>query len=348
MIVEYFQILWFLLVSVSAYILLGLIFVGIMHLYITEDWIKKHLGGEGWKSVLKAAIYGIPLPLCSCGVIPLATSLHRSGASKGSVTSFFITTPMTGLDSIFATYGVFGLPMAIIRVVGSFISGIVAGLWVGGQKQPTQFSNAEPAKSCCSDCGCSSNEPKKSTFKKVTDYVFMEVFADIAKPMTYGLLLAAVLVMIFPEDASAWLSEIPLLAYFGALLIGLPIYVCSVSAIPMALGMIAAGLSPGIAFVFLAAAPATNVITAGVINKILGKKALVAYLVSIISITICFAFAIDYFLPSDWFATIGSFDSESHSLIEEVSAVIFIVLTGFFLLPLRVRSKITILFSKLA
>ncbi len=149
LLIDFIENFWNLTVMIGLYILIGLIFVGIAHLYISKAWIQKHLGEDSSNPSLKGALYGIPLPLCSCGVIPLATSLREKGASKKAVTSFFITTPMTGVDSIIATYGVFGLPMAILRVISSFISGVVAGSLVKDEIK-NDISKKEEHSCCCS------------------------------------------------------------------------------------------------------------------------------------------------------------------------------------------------------
>lgn len=327
--VEFLDALWSLLISISGYVLLGLFFVGLVHIYISEEWIKKHLGEKGWKSVVKGTLYGMPLPLCSCGVIPLATSLSKRGASKGAVTSFFITTPITGVDSLFATYGVFGLPMAVIRLISSVISGLAAG-FLAGSESVDENKDSPKEESCCSSCGCESSKPKKSKLKEAYDYAIFNVFADIAKPMAYGLLAAALLVVLLPSDVSTWASSFPLLAYLGVLLIGLPMYVCSISAIPMALALVVAGFSPGVAFVFLVAAPATNIITATLVYKILGAKTLFVYMMSIIVTTLVFAYFVDA-LPQEWFVPTSSLEEESHSLLGVISAIIFTSMMLFFM-----------------
>ena len=237
---NFLQNFWELSIMIGLYILIGLIFVGIVHLYVSEDWIKKHLGEDNKYSAIKGALYGIPLPLCSCGVIPLATSLRQKGASKKAVTSFYITTPMTGVDSIIATYGVFGLPMAIIRVISSFISGVIAGSFV---KESYDDIQQEEEKSCCSSCGCSSNEPvKENKLKKAFDYSVNEVFSDLAKPMFYGLVLATLFILLIPNNGIEFLNNNLLLAYTLVFLVALPLYVCSISAIPIALSMLAVGV----------------------------------------------------------------------------------------------------------
>lgn len=327
---HFVQSFWELSVMIGLYVLIGLIFVGLVHLYISEDWIKKHLGTDTKYGALKGALFGIPLPLCSCGVIPLATSLRQKGASKKSVTSFFITTPMTGIDSIIATYGVFGLPMAVTRVISSFLSGVIAGSFV--KESDTEIQNEEK-KSCCSSSCCSSHKAiKENKFKKAYNYAIHEVFSDLAKPMFYGLILATIFMLFIPNNGIEFLNDNIIIAYALVFLIALPLYVCSISAIPIALSMLAVGVSPGVAFIFLAAAPATNIITAGIIKKILGNDVLIIYLISIIIVTVSFALMIDFVFPKEWFlCTLDSVNNESKSLLDMGGAIIFLVLMFYFL-----------------
>lgn len=322
---------WELSLMIGFYVLIGLIFVGVIHLYISEDWIKKHLGSQSKYSALKGALYGIPLPLCSCGVIPLASSLRQKGASKKAVTSFYITTPMTGIDSIIATYGVFGLPMAIIRVISSFISGIIAGSLTKESYDDIQEEN----KPCCSssDC-CSTNKTEQENkLKKAYNYAMHEVFSDLAKPMFYGLILATLFLLLIPNNGVEFLNDNLFVSYVLIFLVALPLYVCSISAIPIALSMLALGVSPGVAFIFLAAAPATNIITAGIIKKILGNDVLIVYLISIILVTVSFALMIDFVFPKEWFTyTVGSLESESKSVLDICGAIIFLAIMFYFVI----------------
>ena len=329
-IISFLEGFWELSIMIGLYVLIGLIFVGIVHLYVSEDWIKTHLGANSNKySALKGALYGIPLPLCSCGVIPLAISLRQKGASKKAVTSFFITTPMTGIDSIIATYGVFGLPMAIIRVLSSFISGVVAGIFV---KESNDNIQKEERKSCCSSSCCSSSTHiKENKFKQAFYYSINEVFSDIAKPMFYGLILATLLMLLIPNNSVEFLNDNLFVTYALVFVVALPLYVCSISAIPIALSMLAVGVSPGVAFVFLAAAPATNIITAGVIKKVLGSDVLIVYLLSIVSVTIFFALMIDFVFPAEWFAYLtNSLENESQSILDISGAIIFLIIMFYF------------------
>ncbi len=327
---EFIQNFWNLSLMIGIYVLIGLLFVGLVHLYISEDWIKKNLGVKSRFSALKGALYGIPLPLCSCGVIPLAASLRQKGASKKAVTSFFITTPMTGVDSIIATYGVFGAPMAIFRVVSSFISGVLAGSFVKDDENKQELK--EVGSSCCSSSCCDAKqESTNKSLKKALDYSLNEVFNDIAKPMLYGLVLATIFLMVFSKYNIEFLNENIFISYILVFIISLPLYVCSISAIPLALSMLAVGASPGLAFIFLAAAPATNIITAGIVKKVLGAKVLVIYLSSIISTTLFFALMIDIVLPSEWFSyTASLIDQEEVLFLDKIGAIIFLSLMFYY------------------
>jgi hypothetical protein len=330
LLMDFLLTFWSLVQSIGLYVMMGLGFVGVLHLYISEEWIKKHLGKQSRFSALKGALYGIPLPLCSCGVIPLATSLHKKGASKGAVTSFFITTPMSGVDSIIATYGVFGLPMALLRVVSSLISGILAGSLVS---EAHGVAKTDATSECCGEA-CHHDQKalhvKDSAFKRASDYALNEVFSDLAKPMFYGLILATIFIVFVPKEMMMQLSNYWLASYLLVLLLSLPMYVCSVSAIPIALGLLAAGASPGTAFIFLAAAPATNIITAGVIKQILGTRVLFIYLGAIITTTLAFAYLIDFALPKEWFTLMHSLTQEHHSILHLIFGIIFLVLMAYF------------------
>ncbi len=331
LILNFLMSFWELTVSVGIYVIIGLVFVGIVHIYISDEWIQKHLGEKSRFPALKGALYGIPLPLCSCGVIPLATSLKKKGASKGAVTSFFITTPMTGVDSIIATYGVFGWAMALLRVVSSFISGVVAGSLAGkDQEVPKKpiFSQFAPQKeeTCGCSGGCCSSEKKEeeSAFKKAYDYAVFEVFKDISKPLFYGLFLGAFFTVLLPSNAFSYLPDSFFVRYLFILVISLPIYVCSISAIPIAITLLSLGASYGEAFIFLAAAPATNFITAGVVKEILGSKTLVIYILSIVVTTLVFASGIDFLLPKELFYFSSGEFAEKSSMLKNITAVVFL------------------------
>jgi len=116
--------------EMAFYLIVGFLFAGIIKYFLSTDRIAKHLKSNNLLSVIKAAIFGIPLPLCSCGVLPAAITLRKEGASKGATTAFLISTPTTGVDSIIATYSILGLLFAVYRPLTALITGIIAGMIV--------------------------------------------------------------------------------------------------------------------------------------------------------------------------------------------------------------------------
>jgi uncharacterized membrane protein YraQ (UPF0718 family) len=319
MAITYFlEALWQLSISMAPYILFGLIFAGILHEVVPESLVTKHLGNDNISSVIKSTLFGIPLPVCSCGVIPLATSIKKSGASKGATLSFLISTPITGIDSILATYGIFGWIFTLYRAVTSMIIATVAGILTNifdrdstleKQKTPS-FSTQAPKeslsftkasntdnKSCdTGDDTCCSTDSKKKSFSFVSAmrYAFGTLLGDIAKPLIWGLLLGALITVAIPEDLSTILKEKAWLSYFIVILIAVPMYVCATASLPIAAGLMLSGVSAGAAFVFLSAGPATNTVTIGVVKKMLGNKSLFIYLGSIIVGSVVFGLGLDY------------------------------------------------------
>ncbi|WP_090361362.1 SO_0444 family Cu/Zn efflux transporter [Ferrimonas sediminum] len=120
----------------APWLLLGLFLAGMLKMFVPMEWMNRQLGGHGFKTTLKAAIFGAPLPLCSCGVIPAAVGLRRSGASKSATTSFLVSTPETGVDSVSVSYVLLGPFMAVVRPIAAITSAIVAGLLVGKDDEP--------------------------------------------------------------------------------------------------------------------------------------------------------------------------------------------------------------------
>ena len=302
--------------AMAPYILFGLVFAGFLHEIVPDSIVKNHLGKSSIMSVIKATVFGIPLPVCSCGVIPLATSIKKSGASNGSTLSFLISTPITGVDSILATYGMFGWAFTIYRVITSMIISIIAGVLANfyGEKQEEQmpkpkaaFSMAAPQNkpsavmsfstdegSCCSGSSCDSKE--NSIVKNALSYAFGTLLKDIASPLLFGLLLGALITVAVPENLSEILLEYNWLSYIIVLVIAVPMYVCATASLPIAAGLMLAGVSPGAAFVFLSAGPATNTVTIGVVKKMLGTTTLYIYLGTIIVGSVIFGFGLDYIL----------------------------------------------------
>ena len=316
--------------AMAPYILFGLLFAGILHELVPESLVTKHLGKKTISSVVKSTLFGIPLPVCSCGVIPLATGIKKSGASKGATLSFLISTPITGVDSILATYGIFGWIFTIYRVITSMAIAMAAGILTNlfDRKEeaekprfatsntlqpptlmtPSFSSTAAPEKTagcCSSDSGCDSKTDDSKSYKnfsmaRASKYAFVTLLGDIAKPLFWGLIIGALITVAIPENLSEILTEYAWLSYLIVIVIAVPMYVCATASLPIAAALMLSGVSAGAAFVFLSAGPATNTVTIGVVKKMLGSRSLTIYLGTIIVGSMLFGLGLDYlFTVSD-------------------------------------------------
>lgn len=328
-----------LLNEMTPYLLLGFLVAGILKEFAPRKIYADRLSKNNFRSVLWAALFGIPLPLCSCGVIPTAASLRREGASRGATVSFLISTPQTGVDSILATASVLGIPFAICRPVVALITALAGGCAV---------NRWDKEKGRNSSITCASQPAHKSFGKRCVDtlrYGFIDMVQDIGKWIVIGLVIAAVITVAVPDDFFTRLNDYPLLNMLIILALSAPMYLCATGSIPIAAALILKGLSPGAALVLLIAGPATNMAAMLVINKVLGRKTLIIYLLSIIIGAVGFGLTIDYLLPAQWFTPTSS---GSHcDLCSEVStpwwqtasSIIFVsLLVIAFILRLR-KSK---------
>jgi len=343
---EFLANFWHFSSLISFYIIIGLIIAGIIKQIIPENFIQRQIGSNTAKSIFKAAILGIPLPLCSCSVIPFATSLKKSGASKSALQTFLISTPITGIDSIMATYGVFGWFFTIYRVIASVFISILAGFlsmfFIKEDERKTIrnniWTNQKPK----------TKEPlislhvkkKKSFLLRVYDYAFNQLFNDIAKSLLIGIILGSLLSTLIPKDITSILSDNLLLSYILVLLFSIPLYVCAITSIPIGITLILTGFSPGAAFVFLTAGPATSLITISVVKKILGTKSLIIYLCSVIIGTILFAYIMDTILINHVENVQKAVNSkESASLLEAIFTVFMYILFYKYLIPSKNGKK---------
>ena len=351
--------------AMAPYILFGLIFAGILHELVPDTIVSKHLGKSSILSVIKATIFGIPLPVCSCGVVPLATSIKKSGASNGSTLAFLISTPITGVDSILATYGMFGWVFTIYRVVTSMIISIIAGVLANfygdkEEKKPkSSFSMAAPSKtvpgmsfatapvqkeeseeemSCCSSAR--TQEVKQFSLKRALTYAFGTLLKDIASPLFLGLIVGAVITAAVPQNLSEILIEYSWLSYIIVIIIAVPMYVCATASLPIAAGLMLAGVSPGAAFVFLSAGPATNTVTIGVVKKMLGTRTLYIYLGTIIFGSVIFGFGLDYVLAGVDVKELVHIH-ESASLLDMASSIVLWAFVLYYMLKPYFKKKET-------
>lgn len=356
-----------LLDAMSIYVMVGLLIAGILKQIIPDDFVSSHLGTDSTSSVVKATLFGIPLPVCSCSVIPLAQGLKKEGASKGAVQSFLISTPITGVDSILATFSFFGLVFTLFRVVSSVIIAIVVGLLQNFIENKEERYKGEPKPSFSSvdvytsgfsvqapkdekkqsvDCGCSTNassccgsESKKSfSLIAALKYGYGTLFSDMAKSLLIGLVLGAVFTTFMPEEYAKLLFDNEILTYFVILIVAMPLYTCATASLPIAAALMLQGMSAGAAFVFLTAGPATSAVTMSVIYKMLGRTSLLVYTITIAVMALIFGFLFDTFLGDLEILNISS-EHEEGSLVYSLASLMMLLLIVYHLLKDKFKNK---------
>lgn len=400
--IEFLNNLLALSLEAAPWLVLGLIIGGLIKSLIPTSLLQKHLSGSGFPSIVKAALFGAPLPLCSCGVIPAALGLRRAGASKPATVSFLVSTPETGIDSVSISYALLGPFMAVVRPVAAITSAIVAGLLVGRSEEKIVVASTiseaesnccsnkeeiveessccsskeeivEEKSSCCSSTqvekvektSCCSSEAPKTIVEETTSccsseaekevvetssccstetveessgsccsssskeetkpvgffqtawdgivYSFTDLFDKVLFWLVIGLIFAALVKTFIPVSFLAeWGSGLP--AMLVMLVIGIPMYVCATASTPIAAGLLLAGVSPGVAMVYLMAGPATNISTLGVIGKELGRRSLIAYLAGVGIVALLTGFIVDY-LVERWNVDVQAQISHSHDMV---------------------------------
>ena len=362
---KYISELWFLMLEMAPWLLLGLIFAGLLKVYFPQRHIDKYLGKNNTKSALNAALLGIPMPLCSCGVIPTGISFYKDGASKGAINSFLISTPQTGVDSIFATYSMLGWPFAVLRPIVAFFTGVAGGIltniFVKEKPKPktsSPFANfrldvqtVQGTETCADEsCGCHTpkENDKRHSLVRAADYAFIELLQDIAKWLVIGFLLAALISVLIPNDFFTRFQGWGLLEILIILAASVPIYICATGSIPVAAVLLMKGVSPGAALVFLMAGPATNVATMTVLGKTMGRKSLIVYLASIIGGAIVFGLLTNWLIPADFILSKIQHihgEGEGHEMLphwlQMLSAILLILAipAGYFFEKLRKRAE---------
>ena len=292
-----------LLMASSVYVILGLAVSGLIRVFLNPASVANHLGKGRFSSVFKAALLGIPLPLCSCGVLPAAISLKKQGANNGATTAFLISTPETGVDSISITYALLDPMLTIVRPLAAFISAISAGfaenIFHGKNIQPPSGGDLScPVDGCCDGLGRppEGHKAHHSILEKIgygVRYAFSDVWNDMAPWFAFGLLLAGAITVFIPEEALAVHLGGGVPSMLIMLVLGIPIYICATASTPIAAALILKGVSPGAALVFLLAGPATNVTSLTVLLGILGKRATGIYLATIAVSAVIFGLFLD-------------------------------------------------------
>lgn len=323
-----------LLFESAPWLVLGLILGGLIKTLFPMDLLNRHLSGNNLSSVSKATLLGAPLPLCSCGVVPAAVGLREAGASKPATVSFLISTPETGVDSVSVTYALLGPIMAVARLVSALFSAFLTGLLVllfGSKKDDHAHYDHKDDHCCGSSCesttepeetSCCSSEKEPSNTASVLakirhglHYAFVDMLGDIIGWLLIGLVFAALVQTYVPSDfLTQWGSGLP--AMIIMLLIGVPMYVCATASTPIAVGLIAAGISPGVALVFLLSGPATNIGTLGIISKMLGRRTMWLYLVGAVFGALAAGLLLDEILVvMDWQISAGHVHEHEHQMM---------------------------------
>lgn len=270
---------WATVAEMSPYLLFGFLVAGLLSVLMSQEAVTRHLGGRGPWPLIKASVLGVPLPLCSCGVIPVSMSLHQKGASKGAAISFLLSTPQTGVDSIFVTLSLLGPVFAVFRPVVALVTGLIGGGFVNvfdsSADRPAPDPEETPPKTCCQGC------KQESRLTRVFRYGFLTLPRDIGRAMLIGLFIAAIISALIPDDFFAQHLGQGLLPLLIMMVLGIPVYVCATASVPVAAALILKGLSPGAALVFLMTGPATNAASLVTIANTLGMRTAVIYLLTV-------------------------------------------------------------------
>ena len=351
MIIELLNNIWLVFIDTAFWLLLGLLAAGFIKLFISEATMRRWVGGRGLASILRAALFGAPLPLCSCGVLPAAIGLRRAGASKEATVSFLISTPETSIDSVFVTYALMGPVMAITRPVSALVNAVGTGLLttlVSDESVPDYKKADSQVESCCSSskspqqvetssCCAGKKEPVSSgscsetiesdndtvassklssKLWQVLSYAGAELLDDISKWLFIGIALAGVMMTFIPPD---WLAQWGqgVTAMLIMLVVGIPMYICAVASTPVAAGLLLAGVSPGAVLVFLLVGPATNIASFVLLKKELGLKVTLVYLSGLAVLSLMMGLLLEWLLISQQWqieAKLG----EAHSMLPEI------------------------------
>ncbi len=267
---------WSVLTEMAPYLLLGFLIAGLLSVFVSQETVEKQLGKKGIASVLKASLFGIPLPLCSCGVIPVSASLRRHGASKGAATSFLLSTPQTGVDSIAVTWSLLGPVFTIFRPLFALVTGVAGGMAVNALDPDTSL-DSQAAPVYTDEC-CSPDLKKTGRIARALRYGFVTLPKDIGRAMLGGIVLAGLIGAFVPDNFFSGSLGLGIAGILVMMAAGIPLYVCATASVPIAAALIVKGASPGAAFAFLMTGPATNAATIATIWKVMGRKTAVIYL----------------------------------------------------------------------
>lgn len=327
---------WEILLASAPWVLLGFALAGLLKGFLPPALVARQLGANRFTSVFKASLFGVPLPLCSCGVIPAAISLRKQGANKGSTAAFLVSVPETGVDSMAITWALLDPLMTLIRPVAAFVTATVAGALINLLPDATT-NDPEPLPKS-PDCDCSSTcrtlpHPGKLSFsmklRTGMQFAFGELLEDIGKWLVLGIFIAGTFSAMLPGDFFTTYLSSELGGLLIMLLAGIPMYICATASTPIAAALVLKGLSPGAALVFLLAGPATNLATITIVYRFLGRRATGIYLLAIASCSLLLGW-----LTNRWYLASGNGilnwttgqQIDSHSVWSVISALLLLVL----------------------
>ncbi|MEI8011884.1 MAG: SO_0444 family Cu/Zn efflux transporter [Candidatus Omnitrophota bacterium] len=279
--------------DMSPYLVFGFLAAGLLKVFLREDLVARHLGTHDFKSIIKASLFGIPLPVCSCGVIPMMLGLRKQGASKAALCSFMISTPTTGVDSILATFALLGVFFAVFRVLATFLVAMIVGmasLLVPDIRRhdEKEGSGAEPGACCCEGkpsagkaCGSTHAAGMGEKLRQALQYGFYDLLKDSGRSIVLGVFIGGAITYFVPASLVENYLGNPWLSMLIMLIIGIPMYVCSTGSIPVVAALMMKGLNPGAAFVFLITGPATNAVSFAVMAREFGIKSMLIFMVSL-------------------------------------------------------------------
>jgi uncharacterized protein len=328
---------WNILLESSPYMLFGFFAAGLLKAVLPEELVARHLGQNSTGAVLKASLFGLPLPLCSCGVIPAAIGLRKQGASKGASAAFLVSTPESGVDSIAITWALLDPVMTVVRPLAAFFTATVTGLLIN--RLPEEPAPIVPVEASAGGCGCSgggcggpatpAQPPLGRRLKDGLAYAFGELLADIGRWLLLGILVAGVLAWWLPDDFFARYLGGEFSSLLIMLVVGIPLYICASASTPVAAAMVLKGLSPGAALVFLLAGPATNAATITVITRFWGRRTTVVYLAAIAGCSLLLGWLLNRFYAwsgIDINRWVTDFQHDDPSIWTVASAVVLLAL----------------------
>ncbi|MBN1919122.1 MAG: SO_0444 family Cu/Zn efflux transporter [Verrucomicrobia bacterium] len=344
---------WVVVVESAPFVVFGLVVAGMLHIFLDPAIVARHLGRGRIRPVVMASVLGVPLPLCSCGVLPAALAIRRQGANDGAVTSFLVSTPETGVDSIAITYALLGPLMAVVRPIAAFVSGVATGLVQTLFGKPAATSpavvKADACKvdACCSGDDCPPDEHARhhgfvARVGAGLRYAFKDLLGDIAGWFLLGVLIAGLITAAIPENTIGRYLGGGLLTMLVMLVVGIPLYVCSSASTPIAAALIFQDLSPGAALVFLMAGPATNATSITVVGGMLGKRAAAIYIGGISVCAVVMGLLLDGFLRlTGWriIPSIGAAHERSFPVWRLLAGGVFLALVAALFLA-RVLPKL--------